>query len=124
MTLAQQLNQALGAKSDVLYTGHSLGGGLASAAAVVTGRSAVTFNAAGLNERTVERFLGAAPSMTNENIQAYYVVGDAVSLLQDFTPLPNAVGQRIPLMPRLPGIVMTPIGLHLMSQVKASINEP
>lgn len=44
--------QAAGASSGVDFTGHSLGGGLASAAAEASGSSAMTFNAAGLNPGT------------------------------------------------------------------------
>jgi len=40
---------------DVETTGHSLGGGLASAATVVTGTKGYTFNAAGLHANTVKR---------------------------------------------------------------------
>ncbi|WP_197076861.1 hypothetical protein [Hymenobacter terrenus] len=40
---------------DVETTGHSLGGGLASAGSVVTGTKSHTFNAAGLHARTVMR---------------------------------------------------------------------
>lgn len=40
---------------DVETTGHSLGGGLASAATVVTGTKGYTFNAAGLHLNTVKR---------------------------------------------------------------------
>lgn len=39
--------------ADVEMTGHSLGGGLASAAALASGRHADTFNAAGLHDRTI-----------------------------------------------------------------------
>jgi len=38
-------------------TGHSLGGGLASAASVVTGAAGITFNAAGLHTNTLRQFL-------------------------------------------------------------------
>lgn len=69
----------------VTMTGHSLGGGLASAAAVATGRPATTFNAAGLSDRTLDvaaatrATLGArAPS-----VDAYYVRGEILSALQD-----------------------------------------
>jgi len=40
----------------VEFTGHSLAGGMASAAAAVTGYSATTFNAAGLHPLTAQRF--------------------------------------------------------------------
>lgn len=122
MTLAQQLNQALGNNANIFYTGHSLGGGLASSAAVVTNGSAVTFNAAGLSSRTIERFIGMESDVSRHDVKSYYVVGDIVSLIQDLTPLPDAVGRRIDLMPTLSGLVMSPVGLHLMSNVKSSMN--
>lgn len=68
----------------VMFTGHSLGGGLASAAAVASGREADTFNAAGLSDDTIE----AARSIAGTNgrgvapVQAYHVSGEALHLLQ------------------------------------------
>lgn len=43
------------------FVGHSLGGGLASAAAAATGAPATTFNAAGLHADTVEGAMSGAP---------------------------------------------------------------
>ena len=60
----------------VSFTGHSLGGGLASAAAVSTGQPATTFNAAGLSHDTVTQPKPAA-------VDAYYVDGDVLSGAQD-----------------------------------------
>lgn len=71
---------------NVTIAGHSLGGGLASAAAIAAGRDAVTFNAAGLSgntirdARAVASAAGAAPT---SKIQAYYVRGEILSALQD-----------------------------------------
>ncbi len=45
---AQLLNKAV-ESNELYFIGHSLGGGLASNNAIVTGRQAITFNAAGLN---------------------------------------------------------------------------
>lgn len=45
---AQLLNDVVGT-NELYFIGHSLGGGLASNNAIVTGRQAITFNAAGLN---------------------------------------------------------------------------
>lgn len=66
---------------DVALTGHSLGGGLASAAAIASGLSADTFNAAGLHENTLTsaRASGAATA----DIDAYYLQGDPLSAFQD-----------------------------------------
>lgn len=77
------------ARSDASVTicGHSLGGGLAAAAAVASGREADTFNAAGLSDRTI----GAAKAISSANgrgggevaVQAYNVRGEILTHLQD-----------------------------------------
>lgn len=65
------------------FTGHSLGGGLASAQAAATSLSAITFNAAGLS-RSVADQLGISLSDSNRGrIQANYLQGDIVSVAQD-----------------------------------------
>ena len=73
---------------NVLFVGHSLGGGIASAAAFATGGRAITFNAAGLHSSHRVRTAGA--------IRAHYVRGEILTALQQWTPLPNAVGSPIP----------------------------
>lgn len=84
------------APGSVHYVGHSLGGGMASAAAAAANASATTFNAAGVNPKTVGRlgkdFAGAV-------VDAYFVDGDVLSGVQDALPISEAVGQRIPLPP-------------------------
>ena len=68
--------------ASVTITGHSLGGGLASAAAVASGREADTFNAAGLTDRTI----AAAKAISGGGdvaVQAYQVRGEILSFLQD-----------------------------------------
>ncbi len=62
---------------NVSFTGHSLGGGMASAAGVATGKPTTTFNAAGLSQQTAGYPASPAP------VDAYYVPGDALSGLQD-----------------------------------------
>jgi pimeloyl-ACP methyl ester carboxylesterase len=59
------------------FVGHSLGGGLATAAALHTNRAAMTFNAAGVNPLTTD-ISAAAGLITN-----YRVRGEALSTLQD-----------------------------------------
>lgn len=71
---------------NVIFVGHSLGGGLASAAAHRTGGRAITFNASGLSYR----YRGNR----NPSIHAEFAGGDILSLSQDMTPLPNAAGTR------------------------------
>ncbi|WP_326523466.1 PAAR domain-containing protein [Sphingomonas sp.] len=63
---------------DVSFTGHSLGGGMASAAAVSTGRPATTYNSAGLSQATVGGYdENSAP------VEAYYTPRDPLSGVQD-----------------------------------------
>jgi uncharacterized Zn-binding protein involved in type VI secretion len=62
---------------EVSFTGHSLGGGMASAAAVTTNRPATTFNSAGLHANTV------ANSTAKPPVDAYYVPGEVLSGVQD-----------------------------------------
>ena len=95
-------------KGNLIATGHSLGGGLASAASVVADIPAYTFNAAGLNQNTleengVERVQGSVLRFQQESgtnnaikqIQAYYVDWDILSFAQDFLPLVrSAIGHR------------------------------
>ena len=63
----------------VSFTGHSLGGGLASANALATSSKAVTFNSAGLSNATKEKF-----NLTNKtaNISAYVVQGEVLDYYQ------------------------------------------
>lgn len=75
---ARQLDRFF-SNSELTFVGHSLGGGLASANSLATGRDAITFNAAGLSNAT----------KTNNNlinasgqIDAYVVIGEALSNMQ------------------------------------------
>lgn len=92
--LANEVNMAV--QGNLSFVGHSLGGGLASAAALATGRPAQTFNAAGLSQgeqnRIERRFGEHSPTVT-----AYYVEGEILSAFQDNSPAPNAFGNRIAL---------------------------
>lgn len=73
--------------ASVTITGHSLGGGLAAAAAVASGREADTFNAAGLTGSTIDA--AKAISVSNGRgggdvaVQAYQVPGEILSFVQD-----------------------------------------
>lgn len=66
--------------ADVEFAGHSLGGGLASAASSASGSSATTFNAAGLNSSTVSKY-GGTPQ--DAQINAYQVEGEILTGLQE-----------------------------------------
>lgn len=148
MELATKISETPETSKDLTFTGHSLGGGLASAAALVTGRKAVTFNAAGLHPKTIKSYLKAKDrlndydrimdkSFTNSLIKSFYVEGEILSAVQEgesssyFGPhgssilsaLPNAVGQRIALQPANKSIIdyMIPPGpgIDTMALLKA-----
>lgn len=70
-----------GASVDMV--GHSLGGGMASAASRASGAPGWTFNAAGLNSATVGRYGGTLQTPARENINAYQVAGEVLTGLQE-----------------------------------------
>jgi hypothetical protein len=112
--LAQHLAAAVGSDNMVM-TGHSLGGGLASTASVATDVPAVTFNAAGVHPNTVvaAAALGHhAPGVSPDQVRNYHVRGEILTTMQnplgsfvDHAPffgdsvLPNALGTQIALNP-------------------------
>ncbi|UYB53641.1 DUF2974 domain-containing protein [Xanthomonas sp. AM6] len=102
--LGSQARQAFG--QDLMISGHSLGGGLAAASAMVNDVPAVTFNAAGVNDRTLEREgldASAAKAYAAEGlIRGYHVKNELLTHLQeDSIPLkwamPDAAGHQIQL---------------------------
>lgn len=68
---------------DFELSGHSLGGGMASAAAAVTNAPATTFNAAALNPATAARFAQENPGVqvynTDKIVAGYQVAGELVN---------------------------------------------
>jgi Lipase (class 3) len=83
-TIGRQL--ARSGNTNVTITGHSLGGGLASATAIASGKNAVTFNAAGLSDatiRTATQIRTTAGVANAGKVDAYFVKGEALSKLQD-----------------------------------------
>ena len=78
--------------ADVDIVGHSLGGGMASAASRTSGLAATTFNSAGLNPSTVARY-GGTPVASD--IQAYRVEGEVLTAAQEKSHglMPTAVGE-------------------------------
>ena len=73
------------------FTGHSLGGGLASLAALANRKRATTFNAAGLHSWTTDSW-GVDLDKANATIDAYRVQGDFLSTIQDAGPAYMAAG--------------------------------
>lgn len=112
--LAQDLARSVGSENMVI-TGHSLGGGLASTASVATDIPAVTFNAAGVHPNTVaeaERLGGSDAGYSPAQIRNYHVRGEMLTTLQNplgsfvdhvplvgDSPLPNALGTQIAINP-------------------------
>jgi hypothetical protein len=87
--LARLADRAFG--DQLVITGHSLGGGLAATGALATGRTAVTFNAEGVNDN-IMRDIGKDPSQArqqaeNGQIRAYSVDGDPLTGAQEHTPI-------------------------------------
>ena len=94
--LANRAQHVFG-EGNVALTGHSLGGGLASAASLASGASAVTFNASGLSNETLKD-LGFSPNAARAEmaetgqVRRYAVNGDPLTLAQEDVPLIPLVG--------------------------------
>jgi Protein of unknown function (DUF2974) len=136
---------ALSGNNNVSLTGHSLGGGLASAAAIASGSNAVTFNAAGLSDSTIRsatQLRTQAGVAAAGNVDAYYVRGEVLSTLQDggdrvlglllggvigaaLADAPEAYGNRISLDAVRPSDVRwyqdNPVSRHGMNWVLSSL---
>src|SRR5690554_6326543 len=107
VALAEAANRVFG-EGNVAVTGHSLGGGLASAAALATDMPGVTFNASGLSDQTLES-LGFNPNAVRDDaadsgqLRRYIVNGDPLNAAQQDLPIipvlnmspPNAVGHEL-----------------------------
>ena len=118
MALAQEVTSAFPGRT--VITGHSLGGGLASAAALATDSAAVTFNSAGLSDETL-RSLNLNPNGAREYaadglVRRYTVENDILTGLQSgVSPLPEAVGHQLQLENTY--LIQDPIRAHLMDAV-------
>jgi hypothetical protein len=96
-------------KHGVETTGHSLGGGLASASSVVTGSKSYSFNAAGLHVNTIKRapynLSRAAMTERSALIEAYHSTSDPLNNVQNAVNfpggfvLPKALGVPRPVTP-------------------------
>ncbi|WP_145534424.1 phospholipase [Yersinia thracica] len=86
----------------LVITGHSLGGGLATTAALASGTFAVTFNAAGVSDPTLNRLelnpAQARQSAENGAVRRYSEQYDLLTDTQESTSLiPDAIGHKITL---------------------------
>lgn len=85
MSLAVLVNRDRNGKFEL--TGHSLGGGMASAASAVTGAETTTYNSAGLHANTASEFiartgLGTPVADTSQSVTVYQVEGEILTTLQ------------------------------------------
>ena len=130
--IAERLRETIGGVPRFTLVGHSLGGGLASVAAVVNNEHAVTFNAAGVHTRTIMMYftlrgrVGSALSFRRDQplIRAYYVQGEILTATQDNiivhvvpADIPPALGIRHPLSPHPEDVGADPKYLHKMDVV-------
>lgn len=103
--LSRKAHRAFG--DNLVLTGHSLGGGLASVGAIATNAPAVIFNSAGLHDNTIE-WLGFDPKAVRRElansgqIRRYAVDGEILTSLQEErlltrALLPDALGNKIEL---------------------------
>ena len=97
MSLAQRVSAEH--PGHVAYTGHSMGGGEAAIASVVTGDPAVTFNAAGVHQNTISEAIGRGLIGAGEQsgqIRAYHMAEDPLTTAQTAArALPDALGTQI-----------------------------
>ncbi len=134
IALAKAINASKIA-DDVVYTGHSLGGRLASVASMVSGNPAVTFNAAGVSPATVS-YLAGVNGISTEHMYAQLATGQVrahstsdcmLTYLNERSPVagmfPDTVGVQIHLggEPR-PISPLDPLGA--LEQIKAGHGMP
>lgn len=89
---AKQIDQRISEKASLWFAGHSLGGGLASAATIATkNREGYTFNAAGLNvigttlNKLINNRTGIfSPSQCWNRVHPYRIKGEALDNVQKF----------------------------------------
>ena len=90
-------NEANGTDKQLTFTGHSLGGGLATAAALATGKDAIVFDAAGLSQGTIDQ--NDLDVSLEGNVTNFNVVGDFLSDhngQQDSSTFGSELGSVIP----------------------------
>lgn len=97
------------AAANLEFTGHSLGGGLASMASIATGNRAVTFNAAGVSGFSIEAanaayaldHHGQIPGSAAANVTNYATTNDPLTNAQLLTGLPDAYGSTVTIDPHV-----------------------
>lgn len=143
LALATDAKAAFG--DDLVLTGHSLGGGLASSAAMAVDAPAVTFNPAGVHDNTLTRnspdagpdaAAQARAQAADGQVRRYVVEGEVLDYLQDHGltgyVMPSALGHEVtlpdpnPLNPLQnllpPWRAAHSVGLHLMPAVQTAMD--
>ena len=77
-------------KAELTYIGHSMAGGEAALNSIVTGKNAITFNAAGLSPATLLRY--GAFTKSQSHIDAYIMRTDPLNILQDACRFKPTIG--------------------------------
>lgn len=124
VALATKAKAAFG--DDLVITGHSLGGGLASVASVATNSAAVTFNASGVNNETLKRYVpDGDPAALKQQaadglVRRYAVDGDILTGEQEKGLArglaPDAIGHKITLNdPNPPSWLLEAPGVNLVT---------
>ncbi len=125
MKLAETAHELL-QKEKLIFTGHSLGGGLACAACMVTGRTGYTFDAAGVSEETIRKELTetktiAAYQLKNDApkpVTTYDLEGEALHEVQTLPRIPQAEG-KLELL--TPAGKANPFRSHSMDKVLSAL---
>ncbi|WFQ81367.1 phospholipase [Xenorhabdus sp. SF857] len=86
---------------NVIFTGHSLGGGLATVAALATGKPAVIYNSVSVSDATLKH-MGVSPEVAHELadsglVRHYTVEHDWLGNLQKTLPIRQPMGHKIEL---------------------------
>ena len=71
------------------FVGHSLGGGEAALASMVTGNPAITYNPAAVSNTTIDKLKDAHFSTDTSRILQYVIKGDPIHFINDFTGNPS-----------------------------------
>ena len=128
--LATRVSNQLGRTASLTMVGHSLGGGLADAAALATNRPAVTFNAAGLNPLSESVYSGGSvfkdPQYHSFSVN-YNVQGEFLTTLERNIPImPEASGlnyQNYTLIPSVQDTDASSFTLHGIDCVLRAMGE-
>lgn len=92
--LAQKINANKPENKELIITGHSLGGGLATAAGAATGSETYAFNPAGVHPNTYEMYGVKNPDTSK--VHTYYSNQDFLNMGNNLLELmPDSAGERI-----------------------------